>query len=135
MAESQLAIARRMVECLNARDWEALSRLVAEDFEWHTARGIRSSRTLHGVSELRTWWETDVGESWDLSRSRDEVVQAEDAEGGVILRTRSVDYGRSSGVRTESERGVIVTFAGDRIQSFRVFLTVEDARRAAGLAH
>lgn len=121
---------RAVVDALNARDFDAVTELVAPDLEFRSTLAIEA-QVYTGIDGLKRW-AADVDATWEDFRV--EVVECHDvgAERAVAV-NRNTGRARVSGVPLDDVRGVVLTWRNGQAWRNVVYQHPEEAFRAVGL--
>jgi ketosteroid isomerase-like protein len=133
MSEENVALARRTIDALNRRDFDALLAFLSPDVVWEALEGVSGIGELYrGRAEVRQWIalmlenteegiDVEIEQMADLGDDRVFIA--------VVLTARR----RGSGVPFEYRTWQIVWFADGLITRRQVFWTRAEALRTAGL--
>jgi ketosteroid isomerase-like protein len=133
MSEENVALARKAIDALNRRDFDALLALLSPDVVWEALEGLSGIGELYrGREEVREWIalmledteegiDTEIEEVTDLGDDRVFIA--------VVLTARR----RDSGVPFQYRTWQIVWFAEGLITRRQVFWTRAEALKTAGL--
>jgi ketosteroid isomerase-like protein len=133
VSEENAAVARKAIDALNRRDFEALPAFLSPDVVWEALEGVSGIGELYrGRAEVREWIalmleNTEEGihaEIEQMADLRDDRVFI-----AVVLTARR----RGSGVPFEYRTWQIVWFADGLITRRQVFWTRAEALKTAGL--
>jgi ketosteroid isomerase-like protein len=133
MSEENAAVARKAIDALNRRDFDALPAFLSPDVVWEALEGVSGIGELYrGRAEVREWIalmleNTEEGihaEIEQMADLRDDRVFI-----AVVLTARR----RGSGVPFEYRTWQIVWFADGLITRRQVFWTRAEALKTAGL--
>jgi ketosteroid isomerase-like protein len=122
------ALARRAAEAWNANDWETLERLNAPDLVVNAPAGWPEAGTLVGWPAARRQFER-LKDSW--SDEHAEITQIESAGDQVLVATRWLGKGQSSGLDLDLGIWVVYTIRDGVMVRHQYFLDEAEARRAS----
>jgi ketosteroid isomerase-like protein len=127
-----VALIVRTFSLLNSDNYEQALELLDDEFEMVTPANIASEPdTYRGPDGVRRWWESFL-ESMEWVRLEVEATHPLE-DGRAILEFVIHTRGRSSGIETD-QRAVGLAAARDgKLYRLSFFMTVEQAREAAGL--
>jgi ketosteroid isomerase-like protein len=133
MSEENVALARRTIDALSRRDFDALLAFLSPDVVWEALEGVSGIGELYrGRAEVRQWIalmlenteegiDVEIEQMADLGDDRVFIA--------VVLTARR----RGSGVPFEYRTWQIVWFADGLITRRQVFWTRAEALKTAGL--
>jgi ketosteroid isomerase-like protein len=133
MSEENVALARRAIEALNRRDYDALPAFLSPDVVWEALEGVSGIGELYrGRAEVREWialmsenteegFRAEIEQMVDLGDDRVFIA--------VVLTARR----KGSGLPFEYRTWQIVSFADGLITRRQVFWTRANALKTAGL--
>jgi ketosteroid isomerase-like protein len=133
MSEENVALARKAIDALNRRDYDALVAFLSPDVVWEALEGISGIGELYrGRAGAREWialmsenteggFHTEIEQMADLGDDRVFIA--------VVLKARR----RGSGLPFEYRTWQIVWFAEGLITRRQVFWTRANALKTAGL--
>jgi ketosteroid isomerase-like protein len=131
MSQENVEIVQELFDAVGRGDIEAALRLVRPDGEWANPDYAMEPGTRRGLSGVRT----------ALTALRDSFADLRfDISGMVDLEKRVLVTGTFSGVGRTSEAafgpqtfGSVVTLAEGKVQRYEWYLSLDEAREAAGL--
>jgi ketosteroid isomerase-like protein len=133
MSEENVALARKAIDALNRRDFDASLAFLSPDVVWEALEGVAGIGELYrGPAEVREWIalmleNTEEGIHAEIEQIAD--LGDERVFIAVILTARR----RGSGVPFEYRTWQIVWFADGLITRRQVFWTRAEALKTAGL--
>ncbi len=133
MSQENVALARRAVDALNRRDFDALLVFLSPDVVWEALEGVSGIGELYrGRAEVREWIalmleNTEEGIHIEIEQMAD--LGDDRVFIAVVLTARR----RGSGVQFEYRTWQIVWFAEGLITRRQVFWTRAEALRTVGL--
>jgi ketosteroid isomerase-like protein len=132
MSQENVEVVRELFDAVARGDIDAALRLARPDGEWVNPDYAMESGTRRGLSGLRTALTAFLDSFADLSFNISEMVDLQD---------RVLVAGTFSGVGRGSEAafgpqtfGSVVTLVNGKVQRYEWFLSVDEAREAAGLS-
>ena len=133
MSEGNIALARKVIDALNRRDFDAWLAFVSPNVVWEALEGlVGMSDVYHGRAEVREWIErmsqdTEAG----IQIAVEEMTDLGD--GRVFIGLVLTAHRRGSGVPIEWRTWQIVSFTDGLITRRQVFWTRAEALRATAL--
>jgi ketosteroid isomerase-like protein len=133
MSQENVALARKAIDALNRRDFDALLAFLSPDVVWEALEGVSGIGELYrGRAEVREWialmsenteegFHTEIEQMADLGDDRVFIA--------VVLTARR----KGSGLPFEYRTWQIVRFADGLIRRRQVFWTRAQALKTAGL--
>jgi ketosteroid isomerase-like protein len=134
VSEENVALARKAIDALNRRDFDALLAFVSPEVVWEALEGLVGIGDVYrGRAEVREWMErmsadTEAG----IHIAIDEMADLDD--GRVFIALFLTARRRGSGVPIEWRAWQIVSFADGLITRRQVFWTRAEALKTAGLS-
>jgi ketosteroid isomerase-like protein len=129
MSAKTVAVARSMVDALNAGDQEAFMALVARDFEYDLTRTESPMRGVYPRRKLVQAWNDFLG---DWEHYYYEVHRMIDAGDNVVIVYTTHFTGRG-GIEVKGDATWVCTFRGERIVRVCLYQDEAEACAAAGV--
>ena len=132
MSQENVEVVRDLFDAVARGDIDAALRLARPDGEWVNPDYAMEPGTRRGLSGLRTAF-TALRDSFaDLSFNISEMV---DLEERVLVTGTFSGVGRASEAAFGPQTfGSVVTLANGKVQRYEWYLSVDEAREAAGLS-
>ncbi len=133
MSQENVALARRAIDALNRRDFDALLAFLSPDVVWEALEGVSGIGQLYrGRAEVREWIALMLENTEEGIRI--EIEQMADlGDDRVFIAVVLTARRRGSGVQFEYRTWQVVWFADGLITRRQVFWTRAEALRTAGL--
>ena len=133
MSQENVTLARKAIDALDRRDFDALLAFVSPDVVWEALEGLVGIGDVYrGRAEVREWGErmsqdTEAG----IQIAIEEMAELDDDR--VFIALFLTARRRGSGVPIEYRAWQIVWFANGLISRRQVFWTRAEALKSAGL--
>jgi ketosteroid isomerase-like protein len=132
MSQANVEIAKRVIDAFNRRDVDGIFECVNPDVEWFPAMSATFGGGLRGREGIESYVR-EVSDTWEEYR-----VVGQDfrdlGEDQVLVLSRVVGRGASSGGLVDAEMGQVYDFRDGRIARVRTYLDHSKALQAVGLA-
>lgn len=127
-----MKLARRSFEAWNESGVEGSRRVGwTDDIEWHDPPGFPDADVYRGADAVAT----RLDELRSILPHKIEVLEASAVRGDEVLLVLQVHGGgSSSGVPVEQPMGLLMRIVNGKQSRWRVFMSPEEAREAAGLS-
>ena len=129
MADPLIEMTSEIYDAFNRRDFEAVVSYMDPELEVHDRD--RTGLVHHGpegwqafIDEWMENWESYTVEVKEIERSGD----------NVFIQLVQHGIGKGSGIEFSEEFSQVLTFSGDKVTRFSIFVERDDAMKAAGLA-
>ena len=124
-------LVRRAYETWNDDDFEAASRMMHPEVEWHSSGLFPGLPAVcHGIEEVRGWW-TALKEPWEHFTIEPVEIWEEGDRAACLMQFHAA--GKESGVGVELEFAAAWEFEEGLIRRYRSFVSAEEAKSALGL--
>ena len=132
MSQENVEIVLGLFDAARRGDMEAALRLMSPDAEWVSPANAMEPGTRSGLSGVRTAFEALRDSFGELRYDIRETVDLGDS---VLLTGTFSGVGRTSGAAFGPQTfGAVVTLAGGKVQRYEWYLSLDEAREAAGLS-
>lgn len=133
MPSDNVDVARRSFQAWNEAGVEGSRRAGwTQDAEWHDPPGLLDAGVYRGADAVAAHLEELSGL---ISNQQAEIIEATTvAEDEVLIIFRFHGEGGSSGVPVEQPMGCLIRITDGKVSRWRMFISQEDAREAAGLS-
>ncbi len=132
MSRENVEVLRRGFEAFARGDIEALLNLTDPDVDWQPGIApILGVDAMRGRDALRRFLTQDLFEGFDEFRA--EPLSFEDLGDTVMVLSRYIGRGESSGLELDQTFATIYTFRDGRIAAMRDYWTRQEALEAVGL--
>ena len=132
MSQSNLELAKRVIDAFNRRDVDAIFECVNPDVEWFPAMSVTFGGGLRGREGIESYVR-EVSDTWEEYR-----VVGQDfrdlGEDRVLVLSRVEARGAGSGGLVDTEMGQVFDSCDGRIARVRTYLDHGQALKAVGLA-
>jgi ketosteroid isomerase-like protein len=123
-------VVRAAYDAFNRADVDAFCALATEDVEFHDLPDMPDPEVLRGRKGVETFFRVN----WDIyERAWGEVDEVLDAGANRVLVLARPGGQARGGSRLEQGRGLLITFADDKMREVRLYGDQRTARAAAGL--
>ena len=131
MSQSNVELAKRVIDAFNRRDVDAIFECVNPDVEWFPAMSVTFGGGLRGREGIESYVR-EVGDTWEEYRV---VVQdlRDIADERVLALSRIEGRGAGSGGLVDAQMGQVFDFRDGRIARVRTYLDHSKALEAVGL--
>jgi ketosteroid isomerase-like protein len=130
MSQENVEIVRAINEAFNRGDTETALQWVDPGIEAESGVALGAEGTFRGKNEvlklMANFWE-----SFDNPRS--EIEECIEAGDHVVIAVRYFGRGKTSGVEVDAQGAQLVTFRNGKVVRWRIFQTMAEALKAAGL--
>ena len=130
MPQENVELVRRAYEAWNEGGSELAKEFWAEDLEFHDPPNLPDPRVVRGRDAVAAYLTDQVNVVGDMKVTLVDVRTRGEA---VVLRMELTLHGAESGVDVPGEISQVVEVADGRLQRIRLFMTWEEALKAAGL--
>jgi ketosteroid isomerase-like protein len=128
MSRENVEVVRRGYDAFNRRDLDGFLSLMSDDVE-SRSRLVPVEGGFHGQDGVRRWWSSLLDNFPDMEI---EVMDIRDLGDVILGEYRIRGHGAGSQIPVEDHQWQVVRFRGDKVSSWRVFLSeaeaLEDAR-------
>jgi len=131
MSQSNVELAKRVIDAFNRRDVDGIFECVNPDVEWFPAMSVTFGGGLRGREGIESYVR-EVGDTWEEYRV---VVQdlRDIADERVLALSRIEGRGAGSGGLVDAQMGQVFDFRDGRIARVRTYLDHSKALEAVGL--
>ena len=133
MSEENVALARKAIDAINRRDYDALPAFLSPDVIWEALEGVSGIGDLYrGRAEVREWIALMSANTEEGFHAEIEQI-ADLGDGRVFIAVVLTARRRGSGTPFEYRTWQIVSFTDGLITRRQVFWTRANALKTAGL--
>jgi len=132
MSDGKVETLRAVIEAVNRRDLDALSKLLAPDVEIVPIRAAVEGNTAYAGQDAAAEWLAALDDSWATMTAA--VERFRDGGNCVLGVGRVRGCGRESGVQFDVEAAAVARFRGGRVTYLHLSTDVAKAIDEAGLS-
>jgi ketosteroid isomerase-like protein len=130
MVASNVAVADKIIDAINARDVDGLLAIASEDIEFIPLRAVVEGTSYHGKAGVEKFFR-DLGDVWVALRI--DIEETREVTPGSVLATATIHgRGHTSDIPTKMPVGLVARIRDGLVYYAAVYTDRSEAERAAG---